>query len=464
MITAVAKGSVTVMVTATDPGGLTATQTLEATVPPEPGAGGEGLAPSDQTVQAGQTATLDVSPYFTDADGDALSYAASSSNPSVAVVSTSGATVMITAVAKGSVTVMVTATDPGGLTATQTLEATVVPNRAPEARGSLPDQTVQAGQTATLDVSPYFTDADGDALSYAASSSNPSVAVVSTSGATVMITAVAKGSVTVMVTATDPGGLTATQTLEATVVPNRAPEARGSLPDQTVQAGQTATLDVSPYFTDADGDALSYAASSSNPSVAVVSTSGATVMITAVAKGSVTVMVTATDPGGLTATQTLEATVPNRAPEARGSLPDQTVQAGQTATLDVSPYFTDADGDALSYAASSSNPSVAVVSTSGATVMITAVAKGSVTVMVTATDPGGLTATQTLEATVPNRAPEARGSLPDQTVQAGQTATLDVSPYFTDADGDALSYAASSSNPSVAVVSTSGAGDDHRGG
>ena len=453
-VSAVGRGSATVMVTATDPGGLTATQTLEATVPnraPE----ARGSLP-DQTVQAGQTATLDVSPYFTDADGDALSYAASSSNPSVAVVSTSGATVMITAVAKGSVTVMVTATDPGGLTATQTLEATV-PNRAPEVRGSLPDQTVQAGQTATLDVSPYFTDADGDALSYAASSSNPSVAVVSTSGATVMITAVAKGSVTVMVTATDPGGLTATQTLEATV-PNRAPEVRGSLPDQTVQAGQTATLDVSPYFTDADGDALSYAASSSNPSVAVVSTSGATVMITAVAKGSVTVMVTATDPGGLTATQTLEATVvPNRAPEARGSLPDQTVQAGQTATLDVSPYFTDADGDALSYAASSSNPSVAVVSTSGATVMITAVAKGSVTVMVTATDPGGLTATQTLEATVPNRAPEVRGSLPDQTVQAGQTATLDVSPYFTDADGDALSYAASSSNPSVAVVSTSGA-------
>ena len=37
--------------------------------------------------------------------------------------------------------------------------------------------------------------------------------------------------------------------------------------------------------------------------------------------------------------------------------------------------------------------------------MITAVAKGSVTVMVT-TDPGGLTATQTLEATVPNRAPD----------------------------------------------------------
>ena len=61
--------------------------------------------------------------------------------------------------------------------------------------------------------------------------------------------------------------------------------------DQTVQAGQTATLDVSAYSTDADGDALTYVASFSNPSVAVASTSGAMVVITAVAKGSVTVTV-----------------------------------------------------------------------------------------------------------------------------------------------------------------------------
>ena len=452
-VTAVGQGSATVTVTATDPGGLTATQALEATVPnraPVPA----GSIP-DQTVEAGQAAMLDVSPYFTDADGDALSYAASSSDPSVAVVSASGATVTITAVAKGSVTVTVTATDPGGLTATQALEATV-PNRAPEPAGSIPDQTVEAGQAAMLDVSPYFTDADGDALSYAASSSDPSVAVVSASGATVTITAVAKGSVTVTVTATDPGGLTATQALEVTV-PNRAPEPAGSIPDQTVDAGQAATLDVSPYFTDADGDALSYAASSSDPSVAVVSASGATVTITAVAKGSVTVTVTATDPGGLTVTQTLEATVPNRAPEPAGSIPDQIVDAGQTATLDVSPYFTDADGDALNYAASSSDPSVAVVSASGATVTITAVTKGSVMVTVTATDPGGLTATQALEVTVPNRAPEPVGSILDQTVQVGQTAMLDVSPYFTDADGDALGYAAAMSSSSVSTASVSGA-------
>ena len=189
-------------------------------------------------------------------------------------------------------------------------------------------------------------------------------------------------------------------------LPNQAPTVSGSIPAQTVAVGETAAVDVSAYFTDADGDALSYATSSSNPSVAVVSTSGATVMITAVAKGSVTVTVTATDPGGLTATQTLEATVPNRAPEARGSLPDQTVQAGQTATLDVSPYFTDADGDALSYAAATSSSSVSTASVSGAVVTIQGVAVGETTLTVTARDPDGGGATQQVSVTVTPPAPD----------------------------------------------------------
>ncbi len=209
--------------------------------------------------------------------------------------------------------------------------------------------------------------------------------------------------------------------------PNRAPEPAGSIPAQTVAVGETAAVDVSAYFTDADGDGLSYAASSSNPSVAVVSTSGATMMITAVAKGSVTVMVTATDPGGLTAMQTLEATVPNRVPEPVGSLPAQTVQAGQTATLDVSPYFTDADGDALSYAAATSSSSVSTASVSGAVVTIQGVAVGETTLTVTARDPDGGGATQRVSVTVTPPAPDlafAGVSPASATLTPGSSVTL----------------------------------------
>ena len=358
----------------------------------------------DQTVQVGEPATLDVSSHFADPDGDPLGYAASSSDPSVAAVSVSGATVMITAVAKGAVTVTVTATDPGGLAATQTLRVTV-PNRSPELAGPIPAQTVEAGQTVALDVSPYFTDPDGDELIYAASSSDPSVAAVSVSGATVMITVVAKGAATVTVTATDPGGLSATQTLGVTV-PNRSPEPAGPIPAQTVEAGQTVALDVSPYFTDPDGDELIYAASSSDASVAAVSVSGATAMITAVAKGAATVTVTATDPGGLSATQTLGVTVPNRPPEPTGSIPGQTVEVGQTVALDVSPYFTDPDGDELIYAAETSGSSLSTASVSGAAVTIQGIAPGGTTLTVTASDPDGGTAIQQASVTVTPPAPD----------------------------------------------------------
>ncbi len=272
-------------------------------------------------------------------------------------------------------------------------------NRAPQPVGSIARWTVHTGETATVDVSMHFTDPDGDALSYGASSSDPSVAAVSMSGSTLTIAALAQGFATITVSASDPGGLTATQTFRATV-PNRAPQISGSIPDQTVHTGETATVDVSMHFTDPDGDVLSYGASSSDPSVATVSMSGSTLTIAALAQGFATITVSASDPGGLTATQTFRATVPNRAPQISGSIPDQTVHTGETATVDVSVHFTDPDGDVLSYGASSSDPSVATVSMSGSILTIAALAQGFATITVSASDPGGLTATQTLEATV----------------------------------------------------------------
>ena len=267
------------------------------------------------------------------------------------------------------------------------------PPSAPAPVGSIPAQVVGVGETVALDVSAYFTDADGDALAYAASSSVAGVVSVSVSGATVSIAGVAKGTADVTVTARDPAGLTATQTFAVTV-PNQGPEPAGSIPDQTIQVGETAALDVSVYFTDADGDALAYGASSSAAGVVSVSMSGATVSIAGVAKGTADVTVTASDPAGLTATQTFAVTVPNRRPEPAGSIPDQTIQVGETAALDVSLYFTDADGDALAYAAASSDTSVAAVSVSGAEVRIQGVAVGRTTLTVTAHDADGDSAIQ----------------------------------------------------------------------
>ncbi|WP_419167211.1 putative Ig domain-containing protein [Candidatus Palauibacter sp.] len=120
---------------------------------------------------------------------------------------------------------------------------------APVAVGSIPAQVLAAGQTVTVDVTPFFSDPDGGALTYTASSSAPSVLSVSISGSNLTVEAVAPGTATVTVTATDPDGLTAAQSAEVTVeAANRAPEAVGAIPAQTMTAGQTATVDVSPFF------------------------------------------------------------------------------------------------------------------------------------------------------------------------------------------------------------------------
>ena len=215
------------------------------------------------------------------------------------------------------------------------------------------------------------------------------MAGVSVSGDSVTVTAIAKGLVTVTVTARDPQGAAAQQRFRVTV-PNRAPEPVGTIPSRTLHVGETARVDLSAYFTDADGDALSYAAVSSNAGVARVSVSGDSVTVTAIAKGLVTVTLTARDPQGAVAQQRFRVTVPNRAPEPAGTMPPVALLVGETAAVDVSAHFTDPDGDALSYSAASSNAGVAAVSVSGGVATVQAVAPGEATVTITASDPGGL--------------------------------------------------------------------------
>ena len=77
--------------------------------------------------------------------------------------------------------------------------------------------------TLDVDVSQAFADPDGDALTYAVSSSAPRVVSVLAAGARVTLTAVAEGTATIRVTASDPGGLTVTQTFSVRVGGSSAP-------------------------------------------------------------------------------------------------------------------------------------------------------------------------------------------------------------------------------------------------
>ena len=183
-------------------------------------------------------------------------------------------------------------------------------NQAPAAVGSIPAQTVTAGEVVSLDVAAYFSDPDGDALTYSATTSSPATASPTVSGSTLTIAGVSEGSAAVTVTASDPGGLTATQNVSVTVQrPNAAPMVSGTISPQVMEVDEVVSLNLADYFSDPDGDALTFSASSSNTGVATTQVAGSIMTIAGEAPGDATVTATATDRGDLSASQTVMVTV-----------------------------------------------------------------------------------------------------------------------------------------------------------
>ena len=421
----------------------------------------------DQSIKQGKEWTSDdLNLHFEDPEGKPLEFTAEWSDSVMLTGNVSGSTLSVTGEAEGTATVTVKAKDKGGLFVTDAFEVRVTgPNQEPVAEGTIPAQAVKEGKSVALDIdlNDYFRDDDSE-LTYEAESSNTGKLTVSVSGSVLTVTGETQGTVTVTVTAEDECGDTATQRFDVEALgPNQAPVAQGTIPNQTVKEGKSLTLDVdlNDYFRDDDSE-LTYEAESSNTGKLTVSVSGSVLTVTGETQGTVTVTVTAEDECGDTATQRfdVEALGPNQAPVAQGTIPNQTVKEGKSLTLDVdlNDYFRDDDSD-LTYRAESSNTGKLTVSVSGSVLTVTGETQGTVTVTVTAEDECGETATQRFDVEVlgPNQAPEAVGTIPNQTVKEGKSLTLDVdlNDYFRDDDSE-LTYEAESSNTGKLTVSVSG--------
>ena len=139
-IVAIGTGEATLAVTATDPHGAGATQTIDVTVvrPPQTQQLVEPTPqPSDNSNRAPQSvgtiapitlsvqATKQLTVQFSDPDGDTLSYSVSGNNNAVSA-GMSGSSLAIVGLAEGEATLTVTARDSYGATATQTISVTVV--------------------------------------------------------------------------------------------------------------------------------------------------------------------------------------------------------------------------------------------------------------------------------------------------------------------------------------------------
>ena len=83
--------------------------------------------------------------------------------------------------------------------------------------GSIPAQNLPPNESIRLDVAQYFSDPDGDALTYEATSSDTQIATVTVTESTVIIIGENVGRADIQVTARDPQGGTATQLFPVTV-------------------------------------------------------------------------------------------------------------------------------------------------------------------------------------------------------------------------------------------------------
>ena len=199
----------------------------------------------------------------------------------------------------------------------------------------------------------------------------------------------------------------------------------GSIPEQTLNSGDTISIDVSPYFTDPDGDPLRYTASGS--AYVDASMSGSVLTIVGLSTGfrrerMTGAVVGAHDPGGSSSYQTLAITVINPPPRVRAPMPDQTMTAGDTLRfIDLNGYFED-PLDNISYSASSADDGIATAETSVIHLTLVGIAPGETTVTVVATDFVDQEVSQQFRVTVTARSSSSRSSSP---LEPGRNVSVD---------------------------------------
>lgn len=286
----------------------------------------------------------------------------SSSNTSIATVDSSG---NVTGVANGSATITVRGSN-GGPTATCTVTVQTSPTGVTLNKTSY---TLDLSGTKTLQLTATVSSGANVSTALTWSSSNTSVATVSTSG---LVTAVANGTAVVTVKTANNKSATCTITVQT------SPTAIAISGATYVRVGKTTTYTISSYTPSTANANKNVTWSSSNTAVATISSSG---VITGIKAGTATI--TAKTANGVTATKTITVTSLSITPSSKVlELSDvKTV----TLTASGSNYGT--------VTWSTSNSSIAKISaTTGTSITVTGLAIGSCTITATGSN-GSITAT-----------------------------------------------------------------------
>jgi len=415
---------------------------------------------------------------FSDPDNDVLAYTANSSATQITTATITNDTLTVIPKALGSAAITVTANDGKDGTISTAFAVTVVSgNQPPVVANIIADQKLAVGGisfTRDLNAAPQlFTDPNGDVLSYTANSSAPGIATASISNNTLTVAPGQAGNATITIMANDGKGGTVSTGFAVTVASgNQAPTVAASIPNQTLAVGGAAftrDLNAAPtIFFDLNGDTLTYTVTSNAPTTAAGNLEKSVLTVVPVNFGSAMITVTANDGKGLTEKTIFNVLVRsgNLPPIVANTISDQTLFAGGnsfTYNLNAPPaIFNDPNGDPLAYTVISSAPTVVAANLATSTLTVVPVAVGNAIITVTANDgKGGTVSTMfTVMVIRGNQPPLVLNIIPEQKL------AIDEPPFirnlstpaavFSDPDGDALSYTASSNAPSIAAASISG--------
>ncbi len=417
-----------------------------------------------QSVQSGAAVTLDGTGSGDPDRGTTLTYEWSqTSGAAVTLSNATAAAPTFTAPAGPAILMFELSVTDGSLSSTDAVNVTVAApaNRMPVADAG-EHQTVQSGDTVTLDGTGSGDPDAGDALSYMwRQTSGDTVTLSNSTIPSPTFTAPAGPAILMFELSVTDGSLSSTDAVNVTVAApaNRMPVADAG-DDQDVNEGDTVTLDGTGSGDPDRGTTLTYEWSqTSGAAVTLSNATAAAPTFTAPAGPAILMFELSVTDGSLSSTDAVSVTVAapaNHMPVADAG-EHQTVQSGDTVTLDGTGSG-DPDDDPLSYMWSqTSGDTVTLSNSSAASPTFTAPAGPAILMFELSVTDGSLSSTDAVNVTVaaPANSPPVLGQIGNMTIDEGSELSFMVS--AADANpGDTPTYSISGAPPGAAFDPATG--------